>query len=289
MTAISSPNCRWHVGEVEITRVLEFEAALFEPAVIHPDASRNHCAAPTWLEPRLMDPPSGLLVFAFHSMVTKTPRATILVDTCSAMISSARTSCAISEELALSRQSRRRRFYVRGHRLCAVHASARRSRRLEHATSRRPMGPDPSRMPATCSPAGSGRPATAHRHEQRQVMADLVFVVAVLGAPSTFWHRLELAHQDGQSGGMTPLARLRYTGYPFPAEIISHTMWLYFRFSLGLGTLEQLLAARGTIAATEPCGSGRASSASSSPSDPSLLARVGDKWHLDELVPRSPG
>jgi len=31
MTAISNPNYRWRVGEVEITRVLEFEAALFEP------------------------------------------------------------------------------------------------------------------------------------------------------------------------------------------------------------------------------------------------------------------
>jgi glyoxylase-like metal-dependent hydrolase (beta-lactamase superfamily II) len=30
-----------------------------------------------------MDPASGLLVFAFHSTVIKTPRATILVDTCS--------------------------------------------------------------------------------------------------------------------------------------------------------------------------------------------------------------
>jgi hypothetical protein len=39
MTASSSPNYRWRVGEVEITRVLEFEAALFEPAVIHPEAS----------------------------------------------------------------------------------------------------------------------------------------------------------------------------------------------------------------------------------------------------------
>ena len=36
MTAISSPNYRWHVGEVEITRVLEFEAALFEPACFIP-------------------------------------------------------------------------------------------------------------------------------------------------------------------------------------------------------------------------------------------------------------
>jgi len=46
MTAISNPNHRWRVGEVEITRVLEFEAALFEPAVIHPEASPRSCAAP---------------------------------------------------------------------------------------------------------------------------------------------------------------------------------------------------------------------------------------------------
>jgi glyoxylase-like metal-dependent hydrolase (beta-lactamase superfamily II) len=84
MTVISSPLYRWHVGEVEITRVLEFEAALFEPAVLYPEVSfevvRRHRG---WLEPTLMDPVSGLLVFAFHSTVIRTPRATILVDTCS--------------------------------------------------------------------------------------------------------------------------------------------------------------------------------------------------------------
>src|SRR6266446_6385458 len=84
MTARSSPNYRWRVGAVEITRVLEFEAALFEPAVIHPEASPEIIARHrTWLEPSLMDPASGLLVFAFHSTVIRTPRATILVDTCS--------------------------------------------------------------------------------------------------------------------------------------------------------------------------------------------------------------
>ena len=79
-----SPIYRWQVGEIEITRVLEFEAALFEPGVIHPEASPEIIEQHrTWLEPRLMDPASGLLVFAFHSTIIKTPRATILVDTCS--------------------------------------------------------------------------------------------------------------------------------------------------------------------------------------------------------------
>jgi len=84
MTVISSPLYRWRVGEVEITRVLEFEAALFEPVVLYPEVSREVVRRHRgWLEPTLMDPVSGLLVFAFHSTVIRTPRATILVDTCS--------------------------------------------------------------------------------------------------------------------------------------------------------------------------------------------------------------
>ena len=70
MTATTSPIYRWRVDEIEITRVLEFEAALFEPAVIHPEVcpeiiERHH----SWLTPRLMDPVSGLMIFAFHSTV----------------------------------------------------------------------------------------------------------------------------------------------------------------------------------------------------------------------------
>src|SRR5438128_4024458 len=84
MTAMGSPISRWRVGEVEFTRVLEFEAALFEPAVLYPEAPSEILERHrSWLQPRLMDPASGLLVFAFHSTIIKTPRATNLVDTCS--------------------------------------------------------------------------------------------------------------------------------------------------------------------------------------------------------------
>ena len=50
---------------------------------------------------------------------------------------------------------------------------------------------------------------------------------------------------------MTTSARARYTGYRFPAEIISHAVWLYFRFPLGLRMVEELLAARGIIVSHE--------------------------------------
>ena len=50
---------------------------------------------------------------------------------------------------------------------------------------------------------------------------------------------------------MTKPARARYTGYRFPAEIIGHAVWLYFRFPLGLRMVEELLAARGIIVSHE--------------------------------------
>ena len=63
---------------------------------------------------------------------------------------------------------------------------------------------------------------------------------------------------------MTTPACPSYAGYRFPAEIISHGVWLYFRFPLSLRMVDELLAARGIIVATRPCANGRASSARAS-------------------------
>jgi len=40
-------------------------------------------------------------------------------------------------------------------------------------------------------------------------------------------------------------------GYRFPSEIISHAVWLYFRFPLSLRMVDELLAARGIIVSYE--------------------------------------
>jgi putative transposase len=42
-----------------------------------------------------------------------------------------------------------------------------------------------------------------------------------------------------------------YTGYRYPAEIISHAVWLYFRFTLSFRDIEELLAARGIVVTHE--------------------------------------
>ena len=42
-----------------------------------------------------------------------------------------------------------------------------------------------------------------------------------------------------------------YAGYRFPAQIISHAVWLYHRFTLSFRDIEELLAARGVFVSYE--------------------------------------
>ena len=44
---------------------------------------------------------------------------------------------------------------------------------------------------------------------------------------------------------MTTPVCLSYAGHRFPPEVISHAVWLYFRFPLSLRMVEEMLAARG--------------------------------------------
>jgi len=73
-------------------------------------------------------------------------------------------------------------------------------------------------------------------------------------------------------------------GYRYPAEIISHAVWLYFRCSLSLRDVEELLAERDVTVTYETI---RAWRSNFGPSYAAALrrrrARVSDKWHLDEV------
>jgi putative transposase len=84
---------------------------------------------------------------------------------------------------------------------------------------------------------------------------------------------------------MTTPACPSYAGYRFPPEIISHAVWLYFRFPLSLRMVDELLAARGIIVSHETVrqwalkfGQGFAKQIRR------RLPVAGDKWHLDEVV-----
>ena len=76
-----------------------------------------------------------------------------------------------------------------------------------------------------------------------------------------------------------------YRGHRFPAEIISHTVWLYFRFTLSFRDIDELLAARGIFVTYETIRQwclkfGQTFANELRRRQP----RRGDKWHLDEMV-----
>jgi transposase-like protein len=77
---------------------------------------------------------------------------------------------------------------------------------------------------------------------------------------------------------MTTPARARYAGYRFPAEIISHAVWL-FRCPLGLRMVEKLLAERGIIVSHETV---RYESASNR--DPPRFQSICLNWRLESSL-----
>src|SRR5215813_6681738 len=82
----------------------------------------------------------------------------------------------------------------------------------------------------------------------------------------------------------TPAPNHRYKNHRFPAELISHAVWLYFRFGLSFRDVEELLLERGVVVTYEAsrkwcrtCGQPYANQLRH------RRPRLGDKWHLDEV------
>ena len=75
-----------------------------------------------------------------------------------------------------------------------------------------------------------------------------------------------------------------YTSYRYPAEIISHAVWLYFRFTLSHRDVEELLSARGIIVTYETVRQWCLKFGQEFADELRRRApRRGDKWHLDEV------
>jgi putative transposase len=84
---------------------------------------------------------------------------------------------------------------------------------------------------------------------------------------------------------MTPSAPSRDTGYRYPPEIISHAVWLSFRFPLSLRKVEEMLAARGLVVSHETVRQWALKFGQAFATEiRRRLPRAGDKWHLDEVI-----
>src|SRR5947208_3418822 len=83
---------------------------------------------------------------------------------------------------------------------------------------------------------------------------------------------------------MTSAAKSPYAGYRFPPEVISHAVWLYFRFPLSLRMVEEMLAARGILVSHETVRQwARKFGQAFANQIRRRLPCPGDKWHLDEV------
>jgi putative transposase len=76
----------------------------------------------------------------------------------------------------------------------------------------------------------------------------------------------------GWWGGLVGTEKPSYKGFRFPAEIISHCVWLYHRFPLSLREVEEMMLQRGVTFGQTYANALRR-----------RRARPGDKWHLDEV------
>lgn len=81
------------------------------------------------------------------------------------------------------------------------------------------------------------------------------------------------------------MARISYKRHRFPATVIQHAVWLYFRFTLSLRDVEEMLAQRGIEVSSETV---RAWTLKFGPKIAANLRRrklpPSPRWHLDELV-----
>lgn len=77
-----------------------------------------------------------------------------------------------------------------------------------------------------------------------------------------------------------------YHRHRFAAEIIAHAVWLYFRFPLSLRMVEDMLAARGIFVShqTVRLWAEKFGRAFANDIHRRTAGRLGDKWHLDEIV-----
>jgi putative transposase len=75
-----------------------------------------------------------------------------------------------------------------------------------------------------------------------------------------------------------------YKGFRFPAEIISHCVWLYHRFSLSFREIEEMMLKRGIVVSHETVRQWCAKFGQTYANGlRRRRARSGDKWHLDEV------
>src|SRR6266481_7516795 len=83
----------------------------------------------------------------------------------------------------------------------------------------------------------------------------------------------------------TNITAPNYKGFRFSPEMISHAVWLYFRFSLSFRDVEELMAQRGIVVTYETVRQWCLKFGQTYANELRRhRPRSDDKWHMDEMV-----
>jgi hypothetical protein len=103
-----------------------------------PEIGKRHLAG---LDREVFDPASGKMVITYQTYVVRTPKHTILIDTCTGEDKGYPPPMDFPKQPWLD-GFQGGRPALRGHRLRVLHAPAHRPYRLEHGAAQRPLGAD---------------------------------------------------------------------------------------------------------------------------------------------------
>ena len=123
------------IGDVTITSIIERDGPWRKPEdmfpAYDPAIGKRHLAE---MDAEVFDPVSGKMVITYQTYVVRTPKHTILIDTCTGEDKGYAAPMDFPKA-ALARRFSRRRLALRGHRLRLLHPSAHRPLRLEHGAA----------------------------------------------------------------------------------------------------------------------------------------------------------
>ncbi len=131
------------IGDITIDAVIEREGPWRRPQDFFPaydDAVFKH-HLPT-MEPEVFDAALGMMVITYQTFVVRTPRYTILVDTCTGEDKGHPPPFDFPGKERWRNELFALGISLREGRLCVLHPSSHRPYRLEHHVARRPLGAD---------------------------------------------------------------------------------------------------------------------------------------------------
>ena len=209
---------QWTFGASTLQRVVESEEPLLSPFEIFPDCTQAHLDANRdWLMPRFQDPQSGILAITIQSFLVRQNGLTILVDSCGGNDKERARPHFHRRAWPWLDRLREAGVDARGHRHRALHASARRSRRLEHAAGERPLGADLSQRALSgratrMGPLADGGPAALVR--TGDFITDSVLPMFDSGQAELIGDEHALNERDRHRGRARPYARPVHVAAP---------------------------------------------------------------------------